>query len=230
MRKKYIAIAISLVLIALIVTFGQIFTVQNVKVVFNNETDIATETSIIDLAGIDSNTNIFSLKESVIKSAISDYYSNAITVDIERTFPNTVIIHVSERIPMFLLSVDNDNHEGYIYTDKDFQRSDIYDETASDVKLIEVIDFTVKSTFDTAECIALRQVAATLIGLGMEDNSVIALIDSITIESENLIIKLRENNATWVVKRSAVASQTTQIYNQYVSLTPLERVGAYITC
>jgi hypothetical protein len=222
MRKKYISIIISIVLVALIITLGQIFTIKNVEVEFNNQTDITSTGEILEIIGIDTNTNIFSLKESEITQTVSQYYNNAIDIDIERTFPNTVIIHVEERLPIYLMTSSNSVYTGSITTDKDFQRSDIYNEE-DDLTLITVNNYTVQSSFNTEECIRLREFSNTLINLGMEDSSIVVLIESITIEEETLTINLRNNNAVWVVEKDNIITQTEQFYNSYILLSPLER-------
>ncbi|NLL56142.1 MAG: FtsQ-type POTRA domain-containing protein [Clostridiales bacterium] len=227
MRKKYVAITISVVMIALIITFGQIFTVKNVKVEFKNETGMATEQTILELADITSNTNIFSLKESKIKQNINDYYSNSLIVDVERVFPNTVTIHVKERLPMFLVSVNNDSYSGYVYTDIDFQRSDIAQ--GLDKHIITVENYTVKNTFDTAQCIAVRVFAKTLLDNGMEQSAIVAFVESITINDDNLTVNLRQNNAVFVINRNKVQDSTTLIYHKYLSLSVPERVGAVLS-
>lgn len=227
MRKKYIAIAISIVLIALIITFGQIFTVRNVLVEFKNETGIANESSILELADIGPNSNIFSLKESKIKSNINNYYSNSLVVNIERTFPNTVIIHVKERLPMFLISAETDTYQGLIYTDKDFQRSGKSDEINTE-NLIKVNNYIVKNTFDTQECIALRAFTMALNDKGLEESAITALVETITVNEGNLTVNLRQNNAVFVINRSDVSLYTSQIYNTYLTLSIAERTGAIL--
>ncbi|HKL73792.1 MAG TPA: FtsQ-type POTRA domain-containing protein [Clostridia bacterium] len=224
MRKKYIAIAISVVMIALIITFGQIFTVRNVMVQFKNETGIATENSILEIADIKANSNIFNVRESKIKESINTYYANSLVVNIERTFPNTVIIHVKERLPMFSIEANTDTYEGYVYTDMDFQRSGTLDEINS-VQLINVINYTVKNTFDTQECIDVRSFVSTLYAQGLEESSIVAFVENITINEDSLTVKLRQNNAVIIVNRVDVSSSTTQLYNSYLSLSIPERMG-----
>jgi hypothetical protein len=227
MRKKYIAIAISVVMIALIITFGQIFTVKNVEVEFKNETGIATEKTIIKLADIGTNTNIFSLKESKIKESINSYYANSLVVNVERTFPSTVIIHVKERLPMFLISAETDSYKGLVYSDKDFQRSGT-PEQVEYKKLIKVNNYTVKNTFDTIECIALRAFANALVAQGLEESGIAAFVESITVNNENLTVKLRQNNAEFIINRADVYNSTVMIYNKYLSLSTIERVGVVL--
>lgn len=228
MRKKYIAIAISVVMIALIITFGQIFTVKNVEVDFKNETGIATEQTILELADIGTNSNIFSLKESKIKESINSYYANSLVVDVERTFPNTVIIHVKERLPMFLISAETNSYKGLVYTDKDFQRSGTPDQVDTE-KLIKVNNYTVKSTFDTSECIALRSFVKALYSQGVEESGIVAFVKNITINDNNLQVELRQNNAVFIINRADVFNSTIMIYNQYLSLSIAERAGAVIS-
>lgn len=230
MRKKYIAIIISIILIASIITFGQMFTIKNIKVVYENYTDIADEGTILRLAGIGGNTNIFSLREKEIRNAVSSYYSKAVKIDIERSFPNTVIIHVMERAPMFVINVLNETYNGFIVTDKDFQRSDIVEEDI-EKHLILVKNFSVKNTFDTNECLILRKIASTLMDLGLNEVSINSFIDNIDFANEKIVINLRQNNAIWILdKNKDISIQIQQIYYNYLALTQIQREDAELAC
>ena len=63
MKKVAVAITIGLVLVALIIAFGQVFTVRYIDVEFVNAVVTADKNEIIDATGIDTNTNIFILDE-----------------------------------------------------------------------------------------------------------------------------------------------------------------------
>lgn len=227
MKKKYIAITISIVLIALIITFGQIFTVRNVKVEFKNETGLTGESDILRIADIKPNTNIFSLKESRIKENINNYYANSLVVNVERTFPNTVIIHVKERLPMFLIHAETDAYVGYVYTDKDFQRSGTPDEVEGQT-LITVNNYFVRNTFDTAEAIALRAFANALFSQGFTEGGIVAFVESISIGANALTVNLRQNDAVLVINRADVVNNTLHAYNAYLDLPIADRAGVIL--
>ena len=71
MKKVIIAVAIGLVFVALIITFGQVFTVRYVSVEFVNSVSSATKQQIINLADIDTHTNIFVIDETKIAFAFN---------------------------------------------------------------------------------------------------------------------------------------------------------------
>ena len=113
MKKVIIAVAIGLVFVALIITFGQVFTVRYVSVEFVNSVSSATKQQIINLADIDTHTNIFVIDETKIASAIeNEFDDNAIRVsDIVREFPNKVVIRISERLALYKIEAETDENE-----------------------------------------------------------------------------------------------------------------------
>ena len=114
MKKAIIAIAIGLVLIAGIITFGQLFAVSYVSVEFVNNVICASEQEILEQANINTGTNIFVLDEDKIAKNIEKNYADSdIKVNnVIREFPNKVIIKVSERFPIYKINAEFQDQEG----------------------------------------------------------------------------------------------------------------------
>lgn len=225
MKKKYIAIIIAVVILVAIFTFGQVFTVKTVDVVFENDTAVATDAQIVNLAGVEHDKNIFSFKEDDVIELINEKYNNALKVSIERIFPNKVIIKIKERIPMFVLEVNNANYSGFIATDKDFQRTDKIDTESMD-NLILIRGYTVKSSFDTEQCRNIRILANTLIDAGMKYEAVSVFIDQIYFNGSEMVVQIAQYDAQWTINGDGdVTEQAKSVYKQFLNTSPVDRIG-----
>ncbi len=202
MKKVAVAITIGLVLVALIIAFGQVFTVRYIDVEFVNAVVTADKNEIIDATGIDTNTNIFILDEKKVKAKIQNAFSdNAIKVnDIVREFPNKVTIKISERTPLFKIKAETEEKDGFVTVDRNFQRTYVYsEEEISREPLIEVKGFVVEDTYLTDECYALRDVANALIDCGFNEEAIPYLIKTIEFTDGSAKITLRSDEVTFVL-------------------------------
>lgn len=226
MKKKYIIIIISIVLIAGLIACGNIFAIKNINVVFDNNTDKTNEYEIIKAAGISGGTIIFNLRESEIKSKVNKYYKdNSIFVtNIERKFPNTVTIYVKERIAIFKVNVYSvTDTNSFVPVDKDFQMGMIANSDEG-YFLIQINNFVVKDTFDLKECNQLRLLANTLIAEGIKEEALPFFIESINFETDYLKITLRESNATLSVLKNDVEKGVKKLYGDYLALDDQQRL------
>ena len=227
MKKVVVAVAIGLVLVALIIAFGQIFTVRFVTVDFVNGVSSTDKQRILDLADINPNTNIFILDEKKIADKIQKgFEDNVIKVtDIVREFPNKVTIKVSERIALFRIKAITDKESGYVAADKNFQRTAVfsYEELKSEV-LTDVIGFTVEGTYRRDECYALRDIADAFIECGIEEEALPYFICSIEFTETKIVIRLRTTDTTFTVPKSSDPAQSVKtLYEQYEKTEYYER-------
>ena len=230
MKKKYIVIIISLLIVSAILIGGQIFTVRNISVVFYNKTGLTSESEVIEASGLNSRNNIFSINEKNIKAKISSAYDdNSITVtNIVRSFPNKVTIYVKERIPMFLIKVASEDGNKYVPTDKDFQRGKVTTLDNIDYTLIAVTGFEVAETFDVKECILLRRIANALIAAGLSEEAIPYFISEIAFDGSNVNVIIKESGAIMQFNLDSTADEVKQVYNDYLSLTYEQRNGAVL--
>lgn len=232
MKKKYIIVSICVVIIALIAVCGQVFTVRNISVVFYNKTGLADEADILAASGLDSRNNIFNVKEGEIKRKITAAFpDNSIVVtNVERKFPDEVVIYVKERTPIFKIEVNSSSEEkSFVATDKDFQRGKIQkeDELAS-LKLIAVTGYVVIDSFDVKECVALRNVAKALINKNMSEEALPYFIENINITADELQIKLAETGAVMYVDMAQAADETAALYDRYLAMDYSARNNAVL--
>lgn len=230
MKKKYIIIAISLVIVTLLIVCGNVFAVKNVNVVFENNTDKTTEFEILEAAGIDDGLMIFNLRENEIKSKVAKHYKdNSIVVtNIVRKFPNIITLYVKERIPIFKISVySQTNTNAFVPVDKDFQMGTITTQESNNY-LIQVNNLVVKDTFDLKECAELRTLANSLIEVGIKEEALPYFIEYINFTADFIKVKLRNSNATLSVKRTDVGGGIKILYSDYLVLDEQTKLDCHL--
>ena len=225
MKKKYVAIILAVFVLALIFTFGQVFTIKSVNVVFENDTDIATDAELIRLAGVEHDKNIFSFNERKVVEKINSNYSHALKVNVERQFPNKVVIKVTERLPVMIIEVNNDKYRGFVATDKDFQRTIKCSENDYP-ELIKINGYSVQSSFDTKECMYIREFINDLIKLGIKNEAINVFIDKIYFNENNMMIQLSQYNAKWQINcEKDLNLQISHIYQNYNNMPTNNKYG-----
>lgn len=230
MKKKYIIIAISLVIVTLLIVCGNVFAVENVNVVFENNTNNTTEYEILQAAGIDDGLMIFNLRENEIKSKVAKHYKdNSIVVtNIVRKFPNIITLYVKERIPIFKISVySQTNTNAFVPADKDFQMGTITTKEVNNY-LIQVNNLVVKDTFDLKECAQLRMLAKSLIEEGIKEEALPYFIEYINFTADFIKVKLRNSNATLSVLRTDVEDGIKILYSDYLALDETTRLDCHL--
>lgn len=230
MKKKYVITALCLIVIALVIACGQIFTVRSISVVFFNKTGICDEAEVLQASKLAYKSNIFNVKEkAIIKNVAEAFPDNSIAViSVERKFPDKVIINVKERVPVFKIKVNSQTDDDYVATDKDFQRGTIKKESEITARLIEVDGFEVKESFDVKECIALRAFASSLVSAGLSEEALPYFVERISINGDSLEIKLCSSGAVMHVGTDKTSEETTKLYKEYLSMSISERKGAVL--
>ncbi len=227
MKKVIVAVAVGLALVALIIAFGQIFTVRFVTVNFENGVSAADKQTILDLAGIEPNTNIFILDEKRTADKIEKGFDdNVIKVtNIVREFPNKVTINVRERIALFRIKATTADESGYVAADKNFQRTAIYSyEELKNEALIDVTGFTVQETYRTEECYALRDIADAFMECGIEEEALPYFLRSIEFSDSKIIIQLRTTNTKFYISDTADVSEAVKkVYANYAATDYAQR-------
>lgn len=238
MKKSVVLIVVSVIVIALIVACGQIFTVRTVDVIFKNETDIADGGDVIEASGLNVHNNILNIREGQIKDKIAAAYpDNSIFVtNIVRRFPDRVSIYLKERIPIFKIVILPENDEkvkSFVPTDKDFQRNTVIGKESLEAGkydgLIEVVGYGLSgNTLDTKECRVLRKFALQCVANGINEEALTSFISKINIEYSDaykirLCVTLRETNATFSVDEDGVAEDVASFLKTYRNLPFKER-------
>lgn len=233
MRKKYIAIIISVILVIVIIIFSNLFLVKTVEVVFEKPPHITNDEEIIAAAKIKMNSNIFNLNEQNIIDNVSNYFDNnkvSIT-DVQRSFPNKIRLYVKERHPILTIGYGNENGEKCIPTDIDFQLTNHIDKVDIDFTAIAITGTYVSTTFNQPTFQYIRRVLYAYIDLNFNTDSLVSFIKEINVDGNKLILKLRNGESAFEIDAKAELSiehQVKQLYNEYLGLSYNKRNVFYL--
>lgn len=120
-------IGIILLIIVIVLLNMTVFTVKEITVLNEVESQLIDEESIISNSDIHIGSNIFVISEKKSKEKIEVTHPYLEVKGIERVFPNKVIIHVSVRIPLMAIKVAD---------------TQLYAVIDSSLKILQVIDST----------------------------------------------------------------------------------------
>lgn len=148
MTKKHVVLIVGLVLIAAIALInGLLFRVKTVTVDFDTETSIQAEEGeaekIIAASGIKKGKNIFGVSESRMIKNINAALPGVRVVNIERIFPNRIVIHVSKRVPVYLMKYRQNTSDAakYVVVDGDMVVLGFYDDKPDEQSFVFVDGF-----------------------------------------------------------------------------------------
>ena len=228
MKKTIVAVAIGVVIVAMIITFGQVFTVRYVNVNFENAVASTNKEEILSVADIDANTNIFILDEKDLKKRIENNFDdNAISVsNVVRKFPSTVTIHVYERIPLFKIRAKNASDDGYVWADRNFQRTNVYGVDFDLVTpIITVNNVLITTSYNTAECRALKDLADAMMKIGFKEEAIPYFIESVSFDGNDLVLLLRADGARFEIANYTenLKSKFASLYLKYSEANPKDR-------
>lgn len=200
MTKKHVVLIVGLVLIAAIALInGLLFRVKTVTVDFDTETSIQAEEGeaekIIAASGIKKGKNIFGVSESRMIKNINAALPGVRVVNIERIFPNRIVIHVSKRVPVYLIKYRNTSDAAkYVVVDGDMVVLGFYDEEPDEQSFVFVDGFELvgKYTIETGRTLPvefgksiyyLQNVAAGLYNCKLTPAQFIAFIKKVKFEN-----------------------------------------------
>lgn len=165
MTKKHVVLIVGLVLIAAIALInGLLFRVKTVTVDFDTETSIQAEEGeaekIIAASGIKKGKNIFGVSESRMIKNINAALPGVRVVNIERIFPNRIVIHVSKRVPVYLMKYRQNTSDAakYVVVDGDMVVLGFYDDKPDKQSFVFVDGFELvgKYTIETGRMLPVE--------------------------------------------------------------------------
>ncbi len=233
MKSKYIAITIGILIVIMIVVFGNVFLIKSIDVVFTRNPVDIDEASVISSSKIVLGSNIFSVDEKDAAKAISSHYPNntLAVLDIERVFPNKVIIRVKERTPLLVVPYGDEGTE-FVPTDIDFQMTAKVSAENIDFDAITVNGASVTHTFNTLAFKRIRETLLAFVELGFTEEGMIAFVESISLSAEKLRIELRRSNTVFDLSLSSdkpLFAQVNEAYTQFLDLPYDQRAAANIS-
>lgn len=227
MKGKHIALISCILIFALIVTMGRLFLIKSVEVAFARQPVFADESEIISASKLKLNSNIFTVDEKKLKDNVSEYYSdNSVSiVDVERVFPNKVILHAKERLPVLAIA---NAKGGYIPTDIDFQLVNTVAELPAGYNFIHVSGISVENDFNLTEFREIREALSSLIDSGLKEEALPVFIKEIKCESSKISFILRSGDGVFVLARGANLGQRMRIaYNEFLILLEKGEIKAF---
>lgn len=233
MKNKYLAIFLATLLLAGIIVFGNIFLIKSIDVVFEKNPTFSNQEAVVNASKIAMNTNIFTLDESkATENIVSHFPNNTIAVlDIERKFPNKVIIYIKERKPLLIVSYNVENGEECIPTDMNFQMTDRKAKNEIDFDAIKVSGVAVTNTFNLAPFKAMNEIIKTFGELNFSEEGIVTFIKEIKISTSKIEIILRNGDSSFELcteNEASLNEQTKQAYEEFLALPYYERNTALI--
>ncbi len=107
---KYLALLLLIITVIILAMFSPIFNIKKIEVEGNEK---ITDNEIISLSEVQVDGNIFKISKSKVSKLIKQN-SYIDKVNISRKLPSNLVIHIKERVPLYLVEYAN----GYIYIDK----------------------------------------------------------------------------------------------------------------
>lgn len=223
MRKKYIAIIICVIFIALIILFSNIFLIKTVNVVFEKQPVYTNEEEIITASKIEMKTNIFNLNEKRLKDNITGYFSNntVSVTDVQRKFPNEVNIYIKERLPLLIVPYGSVDGNECVPTDMDFQLVSRCNKNDIDFDAISISGIYVESTFNLASFRQINSILRSFIEMSFNHDSMVAFIKEINVSTNRILIILRNGDGVFEIDTSSqksVDQQTKELYQMFLDL------------
>lgn len=224
MKKRVAAALAGIMIIASIAAFGIVFSVDEVTEVYDKGAAFSGLNSgdIAEVADIHLGDNIFGIDETAAAKKVAAHFPDhsVVVQDIERVFPDKVIIKIKQRVPVVALALKND---GYALADIDFQLDRRADEVDFSL-LIAAPDIVVDNTFNTEDCRTLRKALLAVKDCGLSEEGIAALVKSIRFECGSIIYTLRTGGIITVSKDniSAFAAK----FAQYIPLNDEQKLLA----
>lgn len=117
----FIAVAVAVVVIVVCCVMFLIGSVE-VRTTDNLTLDDETVNAIISQSGIEKGESVFAIDENASVSAVEKANPYLKVVDIERKFPNKVVIYIAQRTPLMAIALeDKENGELYAVVDSELK-------------------------------------------------------------------------------------------------------------
>lgn len=219
MKKRYISVAIGLLVVALITIFGNVCKIRKVEVEFEKEPVSTSAIEIYENSKIEMGSSILSLNENVVKKNIMESYDeNLVAVtDIVRVFPNKIIIYCVEHTAMVALGVKGES-EVYALADGNFQLDKKVSKDSVDLSnLILIEGAEVEDTYNTTTFKTINAVFKALEVQGLDYNAQAKFISKISYGEQKIVLTTRDEKTLEVETSFENIEQSVEkAYQQYL--------------
>jgi hypothetical protein len=152
-RGKLIVIILLSIILVVIVLNSTVFTIQKVDVQFENQTKVYSSSDSAKLIAENSislGQNIIFASKKDMTNIVERKNAYAKVINIEKVFPNKIIIHIIEREPVFCVSMQDSR---YAILDGDLKVLDVKDIKGT---LIDLSFLTSISTLSSGEFLSIE--------------------------------------------------------------------------
>ncbi|HPD02197.1 MAG TPA: FtsQ-type POTRA domain-containing protein [Eubacteriales bacterium] len=238
MNKRLITLLIFLAVTVVVVILNfTVFTVSSVEVKFAGEGGHISEDEILEAAAIKPANNIFTISEHLVVSRIQSKLPSVKVINIERVFPNKIIIHVAVRHPVLAFkAVGTDT---FALVDREFCVVEVLESSAlaqsetEDGPItktnVEISSENLKAginLIDTqrSEIIILQNIVAAFENLEIYGGAFSAFVSEINLDAEKLTVSTRSGVA-FEISASAltvISERISAAYGWYQSASSSE--------
>lgn len=207
-------IGIVLFILLIILLNMTVFTVKNVSVLNEVESQLIDEEKIVFDSGIKIGSNIFVLSEKKISDKIELANPYLEVVNIERKFPNSAVIHVSVRIPLMAIRInDSDSFalvDGSLKILERIDESNSLYKTCTKVEGIEVSDFEIGKFLDKSNTYNERLYAISYVAEHEKIDGIAFMnfFESISFSSEDDIVAIKLRSGVTICLRGQFDAET----------------------
>ncbi len=128
MNKKLLAVIISVsAVVILIIVLGVTFTIRNVTIGTTSTLTLSEEeeNALILDSGIVMKSSIFSVDEETVIKNIENKHPTIKVISVERKFPNTVCVNMSNRVPVYVIGMQDGT---YAVLDRELKVVDVVED------------------------------------------------------------------------------------------------------
>lgn len=195
MKKRFISIAIGLILVLLVTVIGNICKIRKVEIRFDKTAVKVSSLEIFENSGIEMGESILGLNENLVRRNIMQSYNDnsVIVTNIVRVFPNKVVIYVTENVvPICAISIVGEDGL-YALADGNFQlarKVGIEDVDFEELVLIEGVEL--KDTFNTTAFKQIHQIFRAFDAEGLDFYAQARFFEKITYSTDAIRILTRD--------------------------------------
>jgi cell division septal protein FtsQ len=210
-NKRLLALFVVLIVIVVFVVLGStVFTIKSISVEFDTSkerVDVLDKNEIIEQVDKFKGGSVFFLSERAVRDAIKNPY--AYLINIERVFPNLIVLHVAEKKEMFAIKKGDEYYmldkDGYVLSVADANKNNIESDypniLVKNIDDSEITKAVVGQKIELADGARLNAILniGTYFGLvepkPYTDKEVIHMISYLEFEGDRLTVQTKHVNA-----------------------------------
>ncbi|MBE5762742.1 MAG: FtsQ-type POTRA domain-containing protein [Clostridiales bacterium] len=238
MNKKLIGVIIGVsALVVLIIVLAVTFTIRNVVIDTTSTLSLTSEQQqeLISDSGIKMKSSIFSVDESIVVRNIELAHPSYKVISVERKFPNTVCVNLTNRTPVYSMNIYDGTHA---LVDRELKIVDIVESDENVNYITRISGYELKNTVQKGGFLNinfLREITAEAEKLSFVNQRMSSFIPSIeysNVDNNVNNILLKTNTGVILVIKEVQGSMGTYFnyaYTKYYTeLTEHQKTTGYV--